>query len=43
MNKLTKTNISAADMVDLHRYPIADLDGRESREFGSPRNPYRRS
>ncbi len=33
MNKLKKMTISAAKMVDLQRYPIADLEGTESREF----------
>ena len=33
MNKLKKMTISAAEMVDLQRYPIADLASTESREF----------
>jgi len=33
MNKLKKMTIPAADMVDLQRYPIADLECTESRAF----------
>ena len=33
MNKLKKMTIPAADMVDLQRYPIADLECAESRAF----------